>query len=142
MSDYTYDISRSAPPSAGFDDAFQRRAEAALEAARESPDWGADASQQDAPTRAEVRTALASLRGKLHKAPGKDGVTNWMLVWGGDALLGRALEDALAARQGQLALALRPTRLGLVGTWSDAAGAGGSALLAPARQRRRRRPAA
>lgn len=88
VSDYTYDISRSAPPSAGFDDAFKRRAEAALAAARESPDWGADASQQDAPTREEVRTALASLRSKLHKAPGKDGVTNWMLVWGGEALLG------------------------------------------------------
>ena len=40
-----------------------------------------------APAEADVNTALQYLvkKNKLHKAAGLDGVTNWMLVWGGKA---------------------------------------------------------
>ena len=34
-----------------------------------------------------IKAALKKLRAKLRKAPGKDGLTNWMLLWAGAAIV-------------------------------------------------------
>ena len=39
------------------------------------------------PSHDEIRMALKDAGKKLHKAPGEDGVCNWMLVWGGETVV-------------------------------------------------------
>ena len=50
-------------------------------------DFEADTDDKRPPSVAEVQAALKDASGeKLYKSPGLDGITNWMLVWGGEAV--------------------------------------------------------
>ena len=48
---------------------------------------GATAQHRTCPSRDEICEALKNAGKKLHKAPGDDGVCNWMLVWGGEMVV-------------------------------------------------------
>ena len=88
VSEYTAMVSGE-DTTTGFDDAFRGEVEAAVaDFTREGGYHGEDHLALNRPiTEGEVRKALKAHMAKLYKSPGPDGVMNWMLVWGGDAVV-------------------------------------------------------
>jgi hypothetical protein len=88
VSEYTRLVSGEDTKPGEFDDAAAAEVSALVARLNsEAPAHGASDSMSDDLTREEVHAAVKSLEGKLHKSPGLDEITNWMLVWGGAAVV-------------------------------------------------------
>jgi len=71
-----------------FDLAFARRIGGAVQDIKDQHmQEEATAQHLTCPSRDEIREALKDAGKKLHKAPGDDGVCNWMLVWGRETVV-------------------------------------------------------
>jgi len=98
VSEYTRMVSAEAGREAGFDEGFRAEQVATLQSIREHETFNmhdADPMNSDL-TMDELRKALKCMQSKLYKSPGPDGITNWMLVWGGEAVF-NVLYELLAA---------------------------------------------
>ena len=90
ISQYTRMVSQDDTNNTDFDPQFRDTVESAVHSLKSTaPYCSHDDSPLNAPiTRDEISVALKSMRNKLYKSAGPDGVQNWMLVWGGDAVVG------------------------------------------------------
>ena len=62
---------------------FPLEPEAGLKVLQSERDFQASSLCTAPPSASELDEVLKVAAKRLHKSPGKDGVTNWMLVWGG-----------------------------------------------------------
>ena len=82
-SKYFHRVSEYDADCAEFDPAFERSIRAAVQDIKDQHlQEGATAQHVACPSHDEIRMALKDAGKKIHKAPGEDGVCNWMLVWG------------------------------------------------------------
>ena len=90
ISQYTRMVSQDDINNTDFDPQFRDAVERAVRSLKSTAPYRShDDSPLNAPiTRDEISVALKSMRDKLYKSAGPDGVQNWMLVWGGDAVVG------------------------------------------------------
>jgi len=87
VSAMTQEVSAANDNDPAFDNEFKSRQEQAWAEAKAEPDFMCPATMQQEPTMADVQEAVDSLRSKLSKEPGPDGITNWMLCWGGPTVV-------------------------------------------------------
>ena len=89
VSEYTAKVSEKPGSDQGFDADFPQQIEAAVARIREEEPYHHHDGEgiNKGITRAEVRAVVRKLKKKLFKSPGPDGLTNWMLVWGGEKMV-------------------------------------------------------
>ena len=85
-SDYSREVAAWNADDENFDKDFMERQKAAMDVALSKPDHQCPRDMQRPPSRPEVAESIKSLGSKLSKAPGPDGVMNWMLHWGGPSV--------------------------------------------------------
>ena len=91
VSEYTHKVSAWSPNEEAFDEPAQALVADTVRQMVNAPQWKdhglTPQEKEQQVTKEDIEEALKYLskKGKLHKAPGLDGLANWMLVWGGGA---------------------------------------------------------
>ena len=83
VSEYTESVSSKACEAGEFDEVFRQNVEDGLAALQQAPQFQASPLCNTPPSANELHAVLKVASKRLHKSPGKDGVTNWMICWGG-----------------------------------------------------------